>query len=258
MATTFLSQKVILIGAGNVATQLGIALHKAGHTIIQVYSRSNKSAVALSKKINAKAITDISKLDRNAAIYIISIKDDAIAELSKALKLEDQLIVHTTGSVEMEILKHTSKNYGVFYPLQTLSKNKAADFSSIPLCIEANNKPALNKLKRFAKSISSNVQEIDSSQRKILHIGAVFACNFSNHLYAISASLLSKHGLSFDLLKPLIQETAEKIKHHDPKLMQTGPAIRKDKKTMESHLKMLSDEKDLKIIYKLLSDHIQK
>jgi predicted short-subunit dehydrogenase-like oxidoreductase (DUF2520 family) len=251
-------QKIILIGAGNVATQLGIALYKAGHSILQVYSPSNKSATALAVKIKAQPITDLKKLTTTASIYIIAIKDDAIATIAKQLKFKDQLLVHTSGTVEMAVLKNSSKNYGVFYPLQTFSKSKPVDFTSIPICIEANSKSTTDTLKRFAKSISGNVQEINSSQRKILHVGAVFACNFSNHMYAIAASLLSKHQLSFDLLKPLIIETADKIKQNDPHLMQTGPAIRNDKKTMAAHLKLLAADKELKIIYKLMSNHIKK
>jgi predicted short-subunit dehydrogenase-like oxidoreductase (DUF2520 family) len=258
MATTPPIQKIILIGAGNVATQLGTALHKAGYSILQVYSHSNKSATTLAKKIKAKAITDLNKLDTTASIYIIAIKDDAIAELTDRLSLTDQLVVHTSGSVEMNVLKRTSENYGVFYPLQTFSKTKAVDFTAVPICIEANNPSTINLLKRFAKTISKNVQEVNSEQRKILHIGAVFACNFTNHMYAIAASLLAKHELSFDLLKPLIQETANKITQQDPVAMQTGPAIRNDKKTMDAHLKLLTSDKELKAIYKLLSDHIRK
>ncbi|HET6227043.1 MAG TPA: Rossmann-like and DUF2520 domain-containing protein [Bacteroidia bacterium] len=258
MATTPSIKKITLIGAGNVATQLGTALHKAGYAIQQVYSPSAKSASILAKRINAQAITDLKNLDTTAAIYIIAIKDDAIATLAKQLSFNEQVVVHTSGSVEMSVLKNTSKNYGVFYPLQTFSKTKAVDFKTVPICIEASNKSTTALLKRFAKTISNDVQEIDSRQRKILHIGAVFACNFTNHLYAIADAFLGKHQLSFNLLKPLIAETADKIKQHDPASMQTGPAIRNDKKTMDVHIKLLAADKDLKTIYKLLSNHIRK
>jgi len=257
MASSSPVQKVILIGAGNVATQLGKALNNAGHLILQVYSPTRKSAIVLAKKINAQPITDLKKLNTTASIYIIAVKDDAIPELVKQLKFREQLVVHTSGSVDLSVLKNASKNHGVFYPLQTFSKNKSVDFSSIPICIEGSNKSTTKSLKLFAKSISKNVHEINSSQRKVLHVGAVFACNFSNHMYAIAASLLAKHKLSFDLLKPLIIETADKIKEHNPVLMQTGPAIRNDKKTMDAHLKLLATDKELKTIYKLISDHIR-
>ena len=257
MATSSPLQKITLIGAGNVATQLGTTLQKAGFEILQVYSRSDKAARTLAKKINAQPITDLKKLLPVASIYIIAVKDDAIAELAKQLHVNNQVVVHTSGSMEMSVLKGTSQNYGVFYPLQTFSKSKAVDFSNIPICIEASNKKTANTLKRFAKSISKSVQEINSAQRKTLHVAAVFACNFTNHMYAIADSLLTKSNISFDLLKPLIMETADKIKHQAPVLMQTGPAIRNDKKTMDAHLKLLSTDKQLRAIYKLISDHIK-
>jgi predicted short-subunit dehydrogenase-like oxidoreductase (DUF2520 family) len=253
---TFSTHKVVLLGAGNVATQLGKALHANGYLISQVYSPTKKSATALSKKLAATPVSDLKKIDLTASIYIIAVKDDAIEALAKHVKLKDQLIVHTSGTVEMDVLKRCSKNYGVFYPLQTFSKDKAVDFKHVPVCIESNNKPTTTSLEYFAKSISKNVQKINSEQRKILHVAAVFACNFSNHMYTIAASILADHHLPFDLLKPLIAETAEKISSNEPAKMQTGPAIRKDVTTMDAHLKLLSKDKKLKAIYKLMSDHI--
>jgi predicted short-subunit dehydrogenase-like oxidoreductase (DUF2520 family) len=247
---------IVIIGAGNVATQLGIALHKEGYLISQVYSRTNKSATALAKKINAEAISDLKKLNTTATIYIIAVKDDAISKIAKQLKLKDKIIVHTSGSIPLEVLKNCSKNYGVFYPLQTFSKDKKVDFKNIPICIEANNKATLNTLTYFAKSISNNVQKANSEQRKVLHVAAVFACNFSNHLYSIANDILTQNKLSFDLLKPLIEETTDKIKNNLPAKMQTGPAIRGDKKTMNAHLKLLKRDKELTTIYTLLSKSI--
>jgi predicted short-subunit dehydrogenase-like oxidoreductase (DUF2520 family) len=253
---TFSTHKVVLLGAGNVATQLGMTLHQNGYLISQVYSPTKKSATALAKKLKSTPVSDLKKIDHTASIYIIAVKDDAISTLAKQLKLKDQLIMHTSGTVEMDVLKGCSKNYGVFYPLQTFSKDKQVDFKNVPVCIESSNKATTLSLQYFAKSISRNVQKINSEQRKILHLAAVFACNFSNHLYTIAASILADHRLSFDLLKPLIAETADKIKSNDPVKMQTGPAIRNDVKTMHAHLKLLSKDKKLKMIYKLMSDHI--
>jgi predicted short-subunit dehydrogenase-like oxidoreductase (DUF2520 family) len=246
---------IILIGAGNVATQLGIALHDAGYRISQVYSRSKSSATLLSKKLKASPVTDLKKLDTDAAIYIIAVKDDAIESIAKQLKLKDKILVHTSGSVSMDVLKKASKNYGVFYPLQTFTKNKKVDFKSVPVCIEGNNKATATTLQYFAKSISSNVQIINSEHRKVIHLAAVFACNFSNHMYAIADEILKKNKLSLDILKPLIAETADKIKDTSPVKAQTGPAVRGDKKTMEKHLKMLGDKK-LKEMYKIISKSI--
>lgn len=238
------------------ATQLGLALHNEGYLISQVYSRSQKNASILSKKLKAEAISDIKKLSSDSTIYIIAVKDDAIESVAKQLKLKDKIVIHTSGSVSMEVLQKSSKNYGAFYPLQTFSKEKQSNFKTIPICIEANNNNTSTTLQYFAKSISSNVKRVNSEQRKKIHLAAVFACNFSNHMYAIAEQLLAKDKLSLDLLKPLIEETANKIKENKPSKVQTGPAIRKDKNTMDAHLKMLSKEKDLKKMYELISKSI--
>ena len=249
-------QNIVIIGAGNVATNLGIALYKEGYLISQVFSRTLKSAKLLAKKINATAITDLKQLDSSAIIYIIAVKDDAIEQIVKKMTLKDKIIVHTSGSIPMDILKGVSKNYGVFYPLQTFSKERNLNFKNIPICIEANNKSTSTTLTYFAKSFCNNVQHIDSEQRKIIHMAAVFACNFSNHMYTLAQTILIKNKLSLDLLKPLIEETAAKFKEHSPSKSQTGPAIRDDKKTMKAHLKLLSHNKDQKKIYELLSKSI--
>lgn len=250
--------KISIIGSGNVATQLGLTLHNEGYLISQVYSRSIKNAEILSKKLKAKAIVDLKKLSADSSIYIISVKDDAIESVAKQLKLKDQIVVHTSGSVSIDILKKTSKNYGVFYPLQTFSKEKNTTFKTIPICIEANNNTTSTSLQYFAKSISANVQKVNSEQRKKIHLAAVFACNFSNHMYTIAEQLLAKDQLTLDILKPLIEETANKIKDNKPSKVQTGPAVRNDKKTMAAHLKLLKKEKDLQKIYELLSKSIFK
>lgn len=250
--------KISIIGSGNLATQLGIALHNEGYLISQVYSQTQKNASLLAKKINAEAISALKKLDQDSSIYIIAVKDDLIESVAKQLNLKDKIIVHTSGSVSIDILKKSSKNFGVFYPLQTFSKNKLVNFKTIPICIEANNTSTSTTLQYFAKSISENVKKVNSAQRQKIHLAAVFACNFSNHMYAIAESLLAKDKLSLDLLKPLIEESANKIKENKPDAVQTGPALRNDKKTMDAHLKLLSKEKDLQKIYTLLSESIQK
>lgn len=247
---------ISIIGAGNVATQLGLALHEQGYHITQVYSRTKNNASALAKKLGAESISDLKKLNSEASVFIIAVKDDAIEEVAKQIRLKDQLVVHTSGSVAIDVLKKTSKNYGVLYPLQTFSKNKASDFSVVPVCIEGNNKATVTTLGYFAKSISRNVQVINSAQRQSIHLAAVFASNFSNHMYTIAEDLLKKNKLSLDILKPLIEETANKIKTGKPKEMQTGPAVRGDKRTMEKHLKLLAKDQNLKAIYTLLSKNI--
>lgn len=251
-------RSITLIGAGNLATQLAITLNGAGYRVEQVFSKSKNSAEALAKKVKASAITDLKKINQNSAIYIIAVKDDAIEKVAKTLKLKSGILVHTSGTISMNALKKSAKNIGVFYPLQTFSKEKKANFSGIPICIEANNKESASDLEYFAKSISKKVVKVNSEQRAKIHLAAVFACNFSNQMYAIAEDILKKEKLSLDILKPLIEETAGKIRDLSPAEAQTGPALRGDKRTMEAQLKMLGKNKDLKSIYKLISDRIQK
>jgi len=247
---------IVLIGAGNVATQLGLALKRSNHRILQVYSKHNPSAIELAKKLKSPFTTSLDEINPNADIYIISVKDDAIANVADHIRLTDKTIVHTSGSVDMESIKACSKNYGVFYPLQTFSKSKKAEFKKVPICLEASNKNTFKILETLAKSISHDIHKISSQQRINIHIAAVFACNFTNHFYAIADDILKSNKLSLDLIKPLIAETAEKIKNNSPLDMQTGPAIRGDKKTMEKHLKMITDKK-YKQLYKLISKSIE-
>jgi predicted short-subunit dehydrogenase-like oxidoreductase (DUF2520 family) len=246
---------IVFIGAGNVATQLGLALKTAGHSILQVYSKHLPSALQLAEKLKCASTTSLDKILPNADIYIISVKDDAIANVAAHLKLNNKMVVHTSGSISMNSLEDCSKNYGVFYPLQTFSKSKKADFKNVPICLEAANKYTFNTIEILAKSISNNIHKISSEQRIKIHIAAVFACNFSNHFYAIANDILKSNHLSLDLLKPLIAETAEKIKNNSPKEMQTGPAIRGDKKTMNKHLKIITN-KTHQQLYKLISKSI--
>ncbi|MGB3946541.1 MAG: F420-dependent NADP oxidoreductase [Bacteroidia bacterium] len=251
------THSIVFIGSGNVATHLALALKKAGHRIIQVYSQHLEHADALAKLVKAQSIDSIELIDKMADIYIVAVKDDAIEVVVKQLQLSDKIVAHTSGSIDMKALKNASKNYGVFYPLQTFSKNKKVDFKTVPICLEANNSDTFTVLLNLAQ-ISTNVQSINSKQRKSIHLAAVFACNFSNHLYAIADTILQKNKLSLELLKPLIEETAQKIKTTAPVLAQTGPAVRNDKKIMKNHLEMLSSNSDYQKIYELLSKSIQK
>ncbi len=248
--------KIVIIGAGNVASQLSSALKQSKHNIVQIYSKHTSSAGRLAKSLNCSFTNNPLEIVNDSDLYIIAVNDDAVTEVVQQLRLKDKIVVHTSGSVEMNILNPSSKNYGVFYPLQTFSKNNKIDFKTIPICIEASNASVLKTLQLIAESISNNVQKINSEQRKTIHLSAVFACNFSNHLYSIALDILASADLSFDILKPLIEETAKKIKNNPPGEMQTGPAARNDKKTMNNHLKMLSDNKDYQQLYKLMSKSI--
>ncbi|WP_316783196.1 Rossmann-like and DUF2520 domain-containing protein [Pedobacter frigiditerrae] len=250
--------KVVVIGAGNVATHLATAISAANVQVTQVWSYHNENAETLAAELNAKAIVNLSEIDLDADICLIAIKDDAIAEIANQLKKFKGLIAHTSGAVNLNVFEGDFENYGVFYPLQTFSKSKEVDFKVIPLCLEANNKNSLNKLKELADKLSKNIVEINSEKRKILHLAAVFACNFTNHLYALAEEILKANQLEFDILRPLIAETAVKVQNAFPLDVQTGPAIRNDELTLIKHQELLLQQPQLLDIYKTLSDSIKK
>jgi predicted short-subunit dehydrogenase-like oxidoreductase (DUF2520 family) len=168
------------------------------------------------------------------------------------------VVAHTAGAVNLSVFSGLVANYGVFYPLQTFSKTKEISFLTIPICIEANNEHTLGILKLVGEKLSNKVKYIDSEKRKILHLAAVFACNFTNHLYAISQEILEASQLEFDLLRPLISETANKVQFELPTQVQTVPAFRKDEKTLHNHEELLNSQPELKKIYKMMSDGIKK
>jgi len=246
--------KIVLLGAGNVGTHLYRALHnKEGLQLIQWYNRSLNN---LEKESVPFAVTQNLNDIIEADLYIISVSDSVIPEISKALEGKKGIIAHTAGSISMEVLG-AHENHGIFYPLQTFSKQKEVDFNQIPLCLEANQQENLNLLKKVAQAIGGPVHLIDSAQRKALHVAAVFVNNFTNHLYTIGEELCKAHKVPFSVLQPLIAETADKMKHLPPSLAQTGPAARGDQKILEDHLQYLTKESHQKI-YQLISASIQQ
>jgi len=250
--------KIVLIGSGNVATQMGLSIRALGENIVQVYSQNIKNAIQLAGQVDAVPVTDYKKISREADLYIISIKDDAIAHAAEALKGVDGLVVHTAGTVDLTVLSAQVKNAGVFYPLQTFSKTRPVNFKTVPLCIEATDKTQLEVLKKMAQRLSQQVYELNGEKRKALHLAAVFACNFTNHLYALSNQILEKNHIDFEIIRPLIIETAEKIAHNLPENVQTGPAVRGDEETINTHLTALKRMPELYNIYQTLSNSIKK
>jgi predicted short-subunit dehydrogenase-like oxidoreductase (DUF2520 family) len=244
--------KVIILGGGNVAFHLiNELLQKKNIHLIQVYNRTLDSINCFASK--TKITNKLNNL-LEADIYMISVSDDYISMVSESIPFKNKLVVHTSGSVAMSQLSNNHRK-GVFYPLQTFSKERKVDFSIIPLCIEAEYSEDLNILQKVAAAINNNCYEINSVQRKNLHIAAVFVSNFVNHLYQIGHSLCKKNHVSFEILKPLIIETASKIRTLSPEEAQTGPAIRNDKKTIEKHITMLPE--NMQEIYTLLTKSIQ-
>jgi predicted short-subunit dehydrogenase-like oxidoreductase (DUF2520 family) len=250
--------KIVFIGSGNVATHLAIAFKAMGADILQVWSKDSRNADLLAALTKAEPISKWQHLDQHADCYIISVKDDAIQEVAMQLSQVNGIVIHTAGAVSLDALKDCGRGQGVLYPLQTFSKSKSVDLKNVPFCIEGDRQETLEKISAIAHLLSANVSEVSSKQRKILHLAAVFACNFSNHLYHLSNELLKDHNLKFDLLKPLILETASKIQSVDPIEVQTGPAVRNDNETMQKHLTLLTDSPELQLIYQMLSNSIIK
>ena len=246
--------KITLIGSGNVSWNLSDVLQKNSHEIVEVWSKTEENAILLSSTLNCNVISSLNDLE-NTDLIIISVKDDAILEVLNKIKKSNIPIVHTSGSVGTDIFKNR-ENFGVFYPIQSFNKNIVVNFNEIPICIEANNSELEEKLIILAKSISKSVHLLNSKQREQLHIAAVFASNFTNHMMSISEEILNFNKISFDLLKPLIRNTFEKIKNNPPKDVQTGPAIRKDYLIIEKHLELLKKHDNLKTIYSAISNHI--
>jgi predicted short-subunit dehydrogenase-like oxidoreductase (DUF2520 family) len=249
--------KVVLIGSGNVATHLATAFQANGHVILQVWSATLKRAVDLAEKVSSEPIQHLSQIYTEAELIVISVKDDAISEVVSQLEHVKAIVVHTSGATNISVIDGMSE-YGVLYPLQTFSKDKPLDFKQVPLCVEGNSAACTAKLVAVAKSLSNTVYEVDSVKRRILHVAAAFACNFVNQLYVLSNELLEAQGLDFNLLRPLIKETADKVQHLQPLNVQTGPAVRHDEQTLKNHLELLQGQPELQHIYQSLSDSIKK
>jgi predicted short-subunit dehydrogenase-like oxidoreductase (DUF2520 family) len=247
---------IVILGAGNVATHLSCALNNAGFPIKCVYSKTIESAKELALKVDSHYTNEINHIPVEADLYIIAVRDEVIEEIIKHLNLKYGVIVHTAGSISMNVFENQFKNYGVFYPLQTFSKSRNIDFSNIPICIEASNKQLEANLLKLANCLSSNVHLINSEKRKMLHLSAVFACNFANHMYSAAAEILGQSDIPFDLLKPLVTETAQKAIDSDPVKAQTGPAIRNDQGVIQKHLEMLKNNPEFEKIYRFVSNSI--
>jgi predicted short-subunit dehydrogenase-like oxidoreductase (DUF2520 family) len=243
---------VIILGTGNVAQHLITAFHESDTIkIIQVFSRNSKTTL---QNLNSSNITSQFSELKEADVYIISVTDNAIQEVAKQIPYENKLVVHTSGSISISELDSKNRK-GIFYPLQTFSKKKEVDFNEIPICIEAENHLDIELLEKIAKSISKKVYYITSEQRKALHVAAVFVCNFTNHLYQIGNKICEQNKVPFEVLLPLITETASKIITLSPEEAQTGPAKRNDTQTINTHLNFLTNETQ-KEIYKILTKSI--
>lgn len=245
--------QVVFIGAGNVATHLSEEFVGAGASIIQTV---RKSKTAAGKKFGKTAITDLKKIKHDADVYVIAVPDDEIPSVVKAMPAVNGIVVHTSGSVPMNVLKKFP-NHGVFYPLQSFTKDRGVTVNAYAVCLEGSSKQVVEDLMECAGGISKNAYLLNSAQREQVHLAAVFANNFSNHMFASAAKLLGDQKLPFELLRPLILETAFKVMDNDPASAQTGPAKRNDRKTMTRHLALLKAYPALAKLYKKISKNIQ-
>lgn len=251
--------RIVLLGAGNVATHLGAALQFAGHELAQVYSRSVASASELAAKLQVPFTVHTEELVRDADIYLFSVRDAVLESLvcEVATGRNDALFVHTAGSISVDLFRNLGiTRGGVFYPMQTFSKQRPVDFSQIPVFVEALGEDDCKMLEELARSVSRRVYRLASEERRYLHLSAVFACNFANHCYALAAEMVERSGLPFDVLLPLIDETAAKVHALEPRAAQTGPAVRYDENVLERQKALLADRPEMQDIYDRMSRSI--
>lgn len=257
---------VTIIGSGNVGYHIGRAIFRldgfdeaADRYIMQNFSRDFTKAQYLADEVYSEATDSILDIEPNNDLYIIAVKDDAIEDVAAQLSaagLTDELVVHTSGATPTTVLAKYFTRYGSFYPLQTFSRSRKANFKTVPLCIHANSNTDIEALSELATQLSDNVNFINDEQRASLHVAAVFVNNFTNYLYQVGEQLLQQKDVSLDLLRPLILETARKVQRHSPINMQTGPAIRSDHQTIERHLLYLQSQPEIAALYEHLTKRI--
>ena len=252
--------RIALIGAGRVASCMGPRLREAGHTIVAVYSRTVEHARELASTLGAPSFDRLEVLPE-ADVYLTMLSDDALTTLAPEIvkACPDALFLHTAGSIPMDIWKDAgARRYGVLYAMQTFSKGISIDWEQVPVFVEANSSEVLVTVMALALDLSPNVTPLSSKGRKKLHIAAVFTCNFTNHMYAISEQLLKEEGIPFSVMLPLVRETARKVETLSPAAAQTGPAVRGDRKVVNEHLELLKDNPEYAEIYRLITTDINK
>lgn len=249
--------KIIFIGAGNLATRLSLEMQQAGLTICQVYSHTAIHASELAERLGCEWTTSLEAILPGADLYVFSVKDTALPSVLSAMKPNGGLWVHTAGSMPLDVFEGYSERYGVMYPLQTFSKERPVDFRKVPFFLETVSETDGAFLQEIAGRLSDDVRFLSSEKRRYLHLSAVFACNFVNRMYALAGGILEKEGIPFEVLLPLIDETAAKVHAMQPVEAQTGPAVRYDENVINKHLAMLNDP-DMQAIYRLISRNIHK
>lgn len=251
--------KIVIIGSGNLATNLSLALKDAGQDIVQIFSRTEAHAKELADKVGCPYTASLDAIRSDADVYILSVKDDALLRLIPILceSRQNGLFLHTAGSVPMNLFEGSASRYGVLYPMQTFSKNRRVDFREIPCFIEASSPQTLAVVRSLTECISDHVVVCDSEKRKKMHLAAVLACNLTNHCYRLAERVLEAEQIDFSLFLPLIEETARKVKTLSPKEAQTGPMVRYDQGVMRMQMEMLPDDRTREI-YRLMAESIHE
>ncbi|MDZ4715519.1 MAG: DUF2520 domain-containing protein [Cytophagales bacterium] len=250
---------ISFIGSGNLAWHLAPAFDNAGHVVREVFSRNQKHAEMLTGRLYQAVVkTSLDFSQSKSRVFFIAVNDDSIEKISTEIVLpENACLIHTSGSQPLEVLQFAAATAcGVFYPLQTFTRNKRIDFKSIPLFIESDGEASEKILMTLAKAVSENVRKITSEERKALHVAAVFASNFSNHMLTVAKKILAESSLDFALLKPLILETITKSLSLGPEESQTGPAMRSDLEILDHHVAFLKNDDRVAELYKIISQHI--
>ena len=251
-------RNVSIVGSGNVATHLAIALHQAGCTIRQVLSRSYEHAQMLARRVDAAPVNQWQRLDEDADVYILAVSDDALYDLALDLRLPDALVVHTSGTTPISVLKPISRRHGVLWSPQTFVRDIAMDYQRLPLCIEGSTPQATTDLEGLASLISPHIYHLDHEQRRQAHLAAVMVSNFVNALNATAQEYAQAHGLDFDMLRPLAEQTLRKWDYGNLWLQQTGPAARRDEHTLNAQRRLLADQPELLRLYDQMTDLIQQ
>jgi predicted short-subunit dehydrogenase-like oxidoreductase (DUF2520 family) len=250
---------ISLVGTGNVAWHLARALEDAGHHIQEIYGRNQEAAQELCGRLyTAEIKEDLDFTSQAPDIIIIAVADSSIVEVCKEMiTAEESVVVHTSGAIDLQPFEYLGvERFGVLYPLQTFTKGKKLEYRRVPFLVEASDTSGLQMLKDVAGSLSKEVHVASSTQRRQIHLAAVFAANFTTYMLQQSAQLLEKEKISLSLLRPLVEETIEKVFALGPEKALTGPARRGDVKTLDKHLELLHDSPETKDLYQMISQHI--
>ena len=249
-------KKIVVLGAGNLAKSFISSLKEKDINVLQIYNRHIEKIENLAKTVNAEAIDNIENLSQEADAFFFMLSDTGIVEIVEKIQPTNAILLHSAGSVPIDIFKNKSENYGVFYPFQTFSVEAAVDFYDVPLCVNASNEITYNKIKNFAKILNCKIIKANEEERKYLHLSGVFACNFMNHCICIAEKILESKNLDKKLLLPLLKQSFNKVLETGAYHSQTGPAIRNDSETIAKHLEILKNDKILSEIYKIMTDSI--